>query len=200
VQQQSSLPKARVYFRPAQVQPDDIPTLEITVQVAAAAPAPEPVDWTRSRRTSRRIIATVAVTMIVAVSLTFAFNSSASRKSPQRPGINIRSDVPRLVLLRESLRTPAPLLASTHLLESVSELLETRELHDAVTVDFAMQTLKTMLLVDEDNDVARDRLHELTRRLVLEAELQFDLGNTPLASRLMAQASLSGLAIDLPIN
>ena len=204
---------------------DGIPTLEIEVLVPEIPVLDTPVAGVRktpivqlpygqdrirtrvrqlprrsSRRASRWIIATVAVGLLAAASIAsvldkrvFEGSDVAADNTPaRRPEVQM----PTLVLLEESLRAPLPLVLRTPLLQSVAELLKASDLHDQVTIDFAMQSLKSMLLTDADNNVARYRLEDLTRRLANEARFQFDQGNARLARRLVEQASKSGVVRD----
>lgn len=210
--------------RVGKVPDDGIPTLEIEVLVPEIPVLDTPVAGVRearvtrlpygqdriptrvrrlphrsSRRVSRWIIATVAFGLLAIASIALIDTPAsggravATEHSPaQPPDVHM----PTLVLLKESVRAPLPLVLRTPLLQSVADLLEASDLHDEVTIDFVMQSLKSMLLTDADNRVARYRLEDLTRRLANEARFQFDLGNLRLARRLIEQASKTGVVRD----
>jgi hypothetical protein len=84
----------------------------------------------------------------------------------------------------------------TQLLASIANLLTTQALPDEPTIDFALQSLKTVWLANADNAAAQRQLEDLTRRLADEAKLSFDRGNTPLARRLIEQARASGVLFE----
>jgi len=191
---------ARGPRRAGRIDPQDIPTLEIEVPASEIAAARARAELQRaytrrsSRRASQQIVALVGCGLLAAVGIALLLERPDS--GPDGPtGRTAEAprtvNMPRLILLSELSETPGG-----ELLQSITELLAAPELPDEVTIDFAIQSLKTMQLANPESFVARQRLVSLTRRLANEARVQWDQGNTALAARLIRQASTSGVATE----
>ena len=174
---------------------DDIPTLEIeTLQTAGPGHARR-----SGKNTSNRIVTVVTIALLLAVGIPYVIGaSSRSADTVSENGSSRQRDLPTpsLVLLAEASRTLAPNVPGAQLLKSTTKLLGAGELPDAVTIDFVLQSLRTVQLANADNRVPRQRLESFTRRLADAARAQSDQGNSALASRLIEQASTSGVAVD----
>lgn len=165
-----------------------VPTLDTPVeQFLTETPRPA---W----RASRRIVVTAAIGLSAVVCVILFFDGhrvDARRASLSHDARDWETRTPSLVLLEESTRLPR-----AQLVESITALLGTRDLADDVTVEFALQSLKTVLLADPGNEIARRRAEDLSRQLAAEARAQRDKGNTELAIRMIQHASNSGVAVE----
>ena len=165
-----------------------IPTLDTPVeQLLAETPHPT---W----RASRRIVATAAIGLSALLSAILFLDGRTLGANPT--ALTYRAQdwearTPSLVLLEESTRLPR-----AQLVESITALLGTRDLADEVTVEFALQSLKTVLVADPGNEFARRRAEDLSRQLAAEARAQRDKGNTALAIRMIQHASSSGVTVE----
>ena len=82
------------------------------------------------------------------------------------------------------------------LLAQIAALVESGALPDQAAVDFAVQSLKTLHLAYPNDPKVRQSLELLTERLASEAMLSYDGGDAVKAGRLIAQASMTGVAQD----
>ncbi|MDH3640819.1 MAG: hypothetical protein OES38_01920 [Gammaproteobacteria bacterium] len=165
-----------------------IPTLDTPVeQFLAESQHPA---W----RASRHIVATAAIGLSALVCAILFFDGHGVDAKPVSLAHDARdweARTPSLILVEESTRLPR-----AKLVESITALLGTRDLADEVTVEFALQSLKTVLVADPGNEFARRRAEDLSRQLAAEARSQRDKGNTALAIRMIQHASSSGVAVE----
>jgi len=91
---------------------------------------------------------------------------------------------------------PAPGTAgvSQDVLVRLSALLEAEPLPDKATIDFAVESLRSLMTAYPDDPRIPAALASLNERLVQEARLSYDEGDAFRAGRLIEQATMLGLA------
>ncbi len=83
---------------------------------------------------------------------------------------------------------------SQEVLARLSALLDTEPLPDKATVDFAIESLRSLMVAYPDDPRIPAALAELNERLVLEARQSYDQGDAFRAGRLIEQATTLGMA------
>jgi TonB family protein len=148
---------------------------------AAAAADKRYVLAQRSR--ARRIALGLAASVLVLAGLVLTALYGASR------------GVEQAVVADQAVEeSAAELKAAQEVLDRLSALLEAEPLPDKATIDFAVESLRSLMLAYPNDPRISAALVSLNERLVQEARLSYDQGDAFRAGRLIEQATTLGLA------